>query len=220
MTRKSKFRSYLPVVGAIGALVILSGLAVYGLVSMLNTPPPATKKTVQQISLVRPPPPPPKPEEEPPPPPEEIQEEVDVPEPRDAPEPSPQDQPPPGDLLGLDAEGTAGADGFGLVARKGGRDLLAGGGGSAYRWYAGVLKQELVAHLSEYERIRSQRYTVEVRLWLGANGEIREVDLAGTTGDRALDEELRTALASLQRVPNAPPDDLPQPVQLQIVSRL
>jgi len=219
MTRKSKFRAYLPFVSALTALVLVAGLAVYALVQMLGAPPPEMKRTVQQISLVRPPPPPPKPKEAPPPP-EEIEEEVDMPDPQETPEPSPENQPPPGDLLGLDAEGTAGADGFGLVARKGGRDLLASGGGDPHRWYAGVLKQELVAHLSEYDRIRSRRYSVQVRLWLGEDGAVRDVDLAGTTGDRELDEELRTALPSLQRIADAPPHDLPQPVQLRIVSRL
>jgi len=218
MTRKSKLRPYLPFLYAITAFVLVAGLVVYGLVQLLNTPPQKTKKTVQQISLLRPPPPP-EPKEEPPPP-EEMEEEVNVPDPPDVPEPSPQDQPPPGDLLGLDADGAAGADGFGLVARKGGRDLLASGGSNPYRWYAGVLQQELAAHLSEYERIRSRRYSVGVRLWLGVDGAVRDVDLTGSTGDRELDDELRTALAGLRRIADAPPEDLPQPVQLRIVSRL
>jgi TonB family protein len=38
------------------------------------------------------------------------------------------DNTPAGDRLGLDAEGKAGSDAFGLVARKGGRSILAGGG--------------------------------------------------------------------------------------------
>jgi TonB family protein len=40
------------------------------------------------------------------------------------------DGPPAGDRLGLDTEGTGGSDEFGLVARKGGRSITAGGGGS------------------------------------------------------------------------------------------
>ena len=39
------------------------------------------------------------------------------------------DNTPAGDKLGLDAEGGAGNDAFGLVGKKGGRSLLAGGNG-------------------------------------------------------------------------------------------
>ncbi|HVP77594.1 MAG TPA: TonB family protein [Thermodesulfobacteriota bacterium] len=42
--------------------------------------------------------------------------------------PGSNDNTPAGDTLGLDAEGRAGSDAFGLVARKGGRSILAGGG--------------------------------------------------------------------------------------------
>ena len=204
-------------IGVIIGVVAVSALGVYGLVQMLSAPPQPMKKTVQQISLVRPPPPPP--EEKPPPPPPEVEEEVDIPEPEDIPEPSPIDEPPPSDILGLDADGSAGADGFGLVARRGGRDLLASGG-SQYRWYANVMKQSLLDHLASFEGIRSQRYTILVRMWLTEDGTVQSVDLAGTTGNNQLDEELRTALASLRRIDDRPPRDLPQPVQLQIVSRL
>jgi TonB family protein len=44
--------------------------------------------------------------------------------------PGPVDNTPAGDTLGLDSEGRAGSDAFGLVARRGGRSILAGGGGS------------------------------------------------------------------------------------------
>ena len=83
------------------------------------------------------------PETEPPPPPPP-EEKVDLAEPE--PEPQPSNDPPPGEQLGLDAEGAAGADGFGLAARPGGRDLLASGG-SAYAWYAGLLKSEILDRL-------------------------------------------------------------------------
>src|SRR5689334_3282657 len=86
---------------------------------------PATKKVVQEIRVIRPPPPPP---ETPPPPPPPPEEKVDLKEPEPEPDPTPTNEPPPGEQLGLDADGSAGSDGFGLAARKGGRDLLASGG--------------------------------------------------------------------------------------------
>jgi len=217
MALAQTMRTYRAFIAVVVAVVVVCGLGVWGLIDMLGKPPPPMKKTVQQIALVRPPPPPP--EEEPPPPPPEVEEEVDIPEPEEIPEPSPMDEPPPGDLLGLDADGAAGADGFGLVARRGGRDLLSTGG-SQFRWYANVIKQDLLNHLAEYESIRSRRYRIDVRLWLRDDGTVESVDLGGSTGDNALDAELRTALGSLERITDGPPRDLPQPVQLQIVSRL
>lgn len=209
-----QYRAYV-----IGVVVLFVGLVggLIALVRWLDAPPPQVKKTVQEIRIVRPPPPPPDIEEPPPPP--EVEEAVDIPEPEAMPDPSPMDEPPPGDLLGLDADGAAGVDGFGLVSRRGGRDLLASGG-SQFRWYAGVLKQSLVAHLADYERIRSRRYSIMVSLWLRPDGSIRDVTLDGTTGDMELDAELRDALQDLNTVAQVPPQNLPQPVQLQIVSRL
>jgi protein TonB len=148
----------------------------------------------------------------------EIEEEVDLPEPEPAPE-TPSDQPPPGELLGLDAEGVAGGDGFGLAARRGGRDLLASGG-DRYAWYAGVLKEDLLSFLAENRDLRRRAYSVNVRLWLAGDGAVQRVALASSTGDRELDRTLEGLLANMERVAEAPPSDLPQPVQIRIVSRL
>src|SRR5512134_2417325 len=104
------------VLGAVG-LGIVAGAAR----AILSDKPAPAKMVVQEVKILRAPPPPP-PEEPPPPPPEE----VDVPEPEPQPEPTPSDEPPPGEL-GLDAEGAAGSDGFGLAARPGGRDLVGSG---------------------------------------------------------------------------------------------
>src|ERR1700722_13074285 len=94
-------------------------------------------KVVQEVHLIRPPPPPPPEEKPPPPPPPE--EKVITPQAQPKPDPTPDNHPPPSQNLGLDAEGGAGGDAFGLVGNKGGRDLL-GSGGSAGAWDSGVLK--------------------------------------------------------------------------------
>jgi protein TonB len=59
-----------------------------------------------------------------------------------------------------------------------------------------------------------------VRLWLASDGAVERVALAGSTGDRELDRTLELLLADIDRVAEAPPGDLPQPVQIRIVSRL
>jgi len=214
--RKPKLRAYLPLAAIVaGVVALVAGLA-WLVISGMGEPVPQGKKLVQQVQIVRPPPPPPTP---PPPPPEP--EEVDVPEPEEpepeAPEP---DQPPIGEQLGLDAEGVAGADGFGLLGRKGGRDLLAGGGGDAYGWYGQVLKSDLIDKLAEMRDIRRDRYSVEVRLWLAPDGRIERFKVINSTGDKQLDRDLVAALESLGRVSEKPPADLPQPVRLRIVSRI
>jgi periplasmic protein TonB len=216
MNPRSKWLRILPALIGVFVTATAGGAAVYFISQFMESPPPQPKKVIQQVRLIRPPPPPPKVEE--PPPPEVEEEKVDVPEPEPAPE-SPSDQPPPGDLLGLDADGVAGADGFGLAARRGGRDLLATGG-DRFAWYAGMLKEDLISFLAEHRDIRSRAYSVNVRLWLDGKGAVTRVSLTSSTGDKNLDRELEALLGSMERVAEAPPADLPQPVQVRIVSRL
>jgi protein TonB len=173
------------------------------------------KKTIQQVTILTPPPPPP---EAPPPPPPEEKVEIEEPEPE--PEVADAEQPPAGDQLGLDADGAAGGDAFGLLARKGGRDLLAGGGDDRFGWYSSVLKGDLIGRLSAIRDIRKDRYNVSVRLWLSPDGRVQRYRLVGTTGKADLDRDLRAALDSLDRVSERPPEGLPQPVRLRIVSRI
>jgi len=182
--------------------------------SFLGKPVPQQKRVVQEIRIVRPPPP----EVEPPPPPPPTEEEVDLPEP----EPTPLDdsaEPPPGDQLGIDAAGTGAGDSFGLVGRPGGRDLLASGGGSAYTWYAGLVKNEILDSLGDEPRARKGSYSVNVRLWVRRDGTVERAELAGSSGNSDRDDAIRTALSRMSRISQAPPADMPQPISLKIVSR-
>jgi protein TonB len=167
----------------------------------------------QVVRLIRPPPPPDTPP--PPPPPEE---KIEQPLPQDSPEPTPTEDAPPAESLGLDAEGVAGADGFGLAARKGGRDLV-GSGSAAFAWYTGMLKDSILDTLSGDERIRRGSYSVTVRVWLGNDGRVERIKLATTSGSRDLDSVIEQALEKLARVREAPPLEMPQPITLKIVSR-
>jgi len=214
--KPSSLKRVLPAIAGVLVTVATGGAAAYFIKGFIDSPPPQQKQVVQQVRLIRPPPPPPE-LEPPPPPPPEVEDEA-LPEPEPTPE-APSDEPPPGNLLGLDADGVAGADGFGLAANRGGRALLASGG-DRYAWYAGILKEDLLAFLSDHRDLRSRSYSVNVRLWLGSDGAVQRVALAGSTGDRELDRTLEGLLADMQRVAEAPPGDLPQPVQIRIVSRL
>jgi protein TonB len=199
-----------------GAVVVIVGLGLFWMVRhFLAGAPPPTKKVVQEIRVIRPPPPPP---DLPPPPPPPAEERVDLHEPEPPPDPVASNEPPPGEQLGLDADGTAGSDGFGLAARKGGRDLLASGG-SAYTWYAGLLKTEILGQLQDEKSVRSGSYSVTVRVWVKADGSIERIRLAQSSGNRERDKAIEEALTRISRVSQAPPADMPQPISLRIVSR-
>lgn len=212
----SSSRRWLPWAGGVFIFVAF-GAVVYAMVSALSGTPPPPQPKVQQISIVQPPPPPPPPPEMEPPP--EPEEQVDVPEPEPEPvaDAEESDEPPPGEDLGLDADGAAGSDGFGLRAKKGGRGLI--GGGDRNAWYAGVLQRDLQSLLSSIDDVRQGRYAVVVRIWVDDSGRIENSEIVQGSGNRSVDDALARALQGGMRLSEAPPDDLPQPIKLQISSR-
>lgn len=214
MNRAAQKYRFLPLFALGLAVIVATAGLVWLMRSVLSGTPAPQKQLVQEVRIIRPPPPP---ETEPPPPPPP-EEEVDVPEPESQPDPTPSDEPPPGEQLGLDAEGTAGGDGFGLVGRKGGRDLLASGG-SAYAWYADLVKGEILSRLEDETVARRGSYSVVVRVWLSSDGTIERYRLAQSTGDPQRDRAIEQALGRVGRISRAPPPDLPQPVNLRIISR-
>lgn len=212
-------KRYAPIAAIIVPVTGLGGAGAWWLMNNLGKDIELTPPEIQVVELVRPPPPPPKVEEPPPPP--EIEEEVDLPEPEPAPDLNDApDEPPPGEQLGLDAEGVAGSDGFGLVGNKGGRGLVGSSGGSAYQFYANRLKSELLSALAEVEELRRQGYKIDISLWVGSDGLIERARLDGSTGNRSLDVRLEQMLSSANSVVGRPPDGMPQPVRFQLVSRL
>src|SRR5574343_1735725 len=123
MSAKKTWRAYLPtIIGVILALT-LGGYVVKVIMDFIDQKPAKAEKKIQPITLLKPPPPPPPPPKVEKPPEPEIKEKIKEPDPEPEPEPeSKPDEAPPRDL-GLDADGAAGADGFGLAARKGGNGL-------------------------------------------------------------------------------------------------
>ena len=193
--------------------VVLIGAGTFAMMrSFLKSPPGTPKQVIQQVQLIRPPPPPP--DLPPPPPPPE--EKVDVPE--NKPDPTPTNDPPPGQQLGLDADATGGSDAFGLLANKGGRDLI-GAGGSAFSWYAGLLKDQILSQLNADAAARKGEYSLVVQVWVGSDGAIHRVRVTQGSGDRARDQAIEQALSRLSRLNQAPPADMPEPINLRIVSR-
>jgi len=217
MSRKTDYARYVPRVLAVCVVALVTFGLIYFVQGLLDKPV-KSKKMVQQISLIQPPPPPPPPpkQEEPPPEEEKIVKEEPVPEET----PPDSDEPPAGADLGLDADGGAGGDAFGLLGKKGGRDLLLGGGPGRFAWYSTILQRDILDVLSENERVRAQRYSVIVKLWILPDGKISKAELASTSGSKDVDASLRVALAGMNHLSEKPPEDLPQPVKLKITSRL
>ena len=209
------------VIGIVLALLIAVG--VYFLQGMFQKAA-QPKKQTQQITMVQmpPPPPPPPPPEQKPPEPEPEPEKLPEPEPE--PEPTPEEAPEPaGEDLGVDAEGGAGGDAFGLLGKKGGAGLLGGGGGSAILWYGGQVKRGLEEALQRLlpDTARNTSYTVELKVWVNADGSINRAELADASGKPEIDQAIRVALANLQiTLTKPPPETMPQPLKVRIVSRL
>ncbi len=224
MDKKTLFLRRLPVIiGVISAVVI--GLGVYFLQGMFEKPAQA-KKQVQQITMIQPPPPPPPPPPvQKPPEPEPEQEKIPEPENEPVPEPEPEEAPEPqSDQLGVDADGAAGGDGFGLVGKKGGSSLLGGGtGGSTILWYGGLVKRGLESGLQSALEgaARESSYSVQINIWINASGRVERAELGGSSGNSEVDNEIRAALPKLHfSLDKAPPENMPQPLKIRVTSRL
>jgi TonB family protein len=189
------------------------------------------ERAVQTVTLLKPPPPPPpeKPKEKPPEP-EVKKEEIIEQKPEEKPKEPPQeakDQPPPGDRLGLDAEGGAGSDGFGLVANKGGASLIGGGGGGGslmgrFGWYAAIIQNDirrlLQEHMEKNGGIPEGNCKVALQIKLDDQGRVVSHRVVDSCGNRRVDEAINQVLQSAQ-ISERPPSDMPRTVKIRISSK-
>jgi protein TonB len=207
------FRALIVLIVGLGVTAL--GVGAFALVrSFVTSAAPPAKRIVQEIHLIRPPPPPP---DAPPPPPPPPDEKVDIPDPQDKPDPTPNDEPPPAANLGLDAEGGAGGDAFGLVGRKGGRDLI-GSGGNAVSWYATMVSKEIMEKLGSIAGAHKRPYKVAARVWLRDDGTVERIKLIQSTGDHEQDEVIEGSGSTMGRMEQAPPAEWANPMTVQLVS--
>ncbi|OAG65687.1 TonB family protein [Xanthomonas floridensis] len=159
-----------------------------------------------------PPPPPPKPEPEPPKPQPRMLDK-----PMAAPDPSPPkpSEAPPGDPL--TAAAGPGDNPFGLQAGTGGGTRIGGGGGggSPFAAYAASVQRAVQLLLQRDEKTRKGRYRATVAVWLNSDGSIARTQIVASAGKPELDAAIARALQN-QPLPQPPPADLPQPIQLRI----
>lgn len=214
---RKHFRVYLPkIIGGVIALIVLF-FFVKMVMHFLDNQQERPQRKIQPVTLVAPPPPPPPPPKVEPPPPEPEMEKVNEPEPEPEAEPEP-DEAPARDL-GLDADGSAGSDGFGLAARKGGTGLF-GGGGSPFNWYGGLIKNQMLNLLSDQEELRRTGFNAIVKVWVKPDGSIDRFELSRGSNNPRIDEIISRTLNKLTRISEPPPPGMEQPVKLRINSRV
>ena len=223
MKRKFVWLPRLPVVlGSIFSLLLV--LAIYLLQQQFQKPP-HTKRMVQQLTMIQQPPPPVVMQQAPSEPEQKIETLSEVlPEKEAEPAPEQTEEAALGEL-GLDAEGVAGGDGFGLTAQKGGRALLGGGTpGNVMLWYGGQIKNKLeegLQNLLAGTTAMHSDYKVLIEVWVDADGRISRSELVGGSGKDDIDQVLRKALIRLRtEIGKPPPENMPQPVKIRLVSRV
>ena len=201
--------------GAVVATLLILAFAWF-VRTMLDHKSNKSQRVVQQVQIIRPPPPPP-PDQPPPPPPEK----VDTPLPKDLPEPVPDNtQAPPDQPLGLDAEGSAGGDPFGLLGRPGGTSLVGGTGTAPFGSYTNRIADAIRERIASVPCAKATKGSITVHVLMGADGSIKRVTLATTTGNKQMDQCIDTGLDNMPRLGEPLPPGMPEQVNLKIVPRI
>jgi len=195
--------------------VVVAMLLLMGFIGFVHTMMGAKTKTMRQVQIVqviRPPPAPP--DQPPPPPPEKAPEQL----PKDVPEPTP-DQPDqaPDQPLGLDADGSAGGDAFGLAARRGGGDLIGGTGSAPFAWYTNRMRDAIKDRLAAAPCTKTAKGSVSTRVLVAADGRIKQIKLMAGTGNAQVDACVDKVLESITTLGDAPPPGMPEQVNLRVV---
>jgi len=199
--------------GVFGVLLLLG--FVWFVRTMMSGTTAKTQRQVQVVQIIKPPPPPPD-QPPPPPPPEKTQEEL----PKDVPEPTPEEQQPaPAQPLGIDAEGSAGGDSFGLAARSGGSDLIGGSGNAPFAWYTNRISDAIKDRLAAAPCTKTAKGSLSIRVLMEADGRVKQIKLSTTTGDPKVDGCIDSALTSIARMNDPVPPGMPEQINLKIVAR-
>lgn len=233
MTRKKKKSSQSALIACF--VVLFFALLGGGVLYLVSTDKSGGRKVfVAKVDLVRPdlpdrPPPPPK---ERPPEPEVQKKEIVAPQnidqPQEARNVKGDDKPAAGGPLGVEGEGGAGSDAFGLVGRgKGGRDITTLGTGAATIGGDRDLLGEMRRH-ARYNKLVEDEINKAVRQALGQNGGIpkgkneaivqigmdeggavAEYRIVHPSGNPAVDEAVKRYL-EYARISEPPPKDIPR----------
>ena len=216
--------------GLIALMAALLGTGVYFVKMVLSDDSVHRNKPIAIVTLLKPPPPP-QIKEKMPEPPKEIQQKEEIVETVQQNDPNSQadnqDNTPAGDQLGLDADGIAGGDAFGLVGKKGGRSILAGDGGgmgklsllSRYAGYTQVMQAEIrkkvMKHLEDEGGIPKGKLQAIARVSVDSSGTILECRIVGSSGNHNMDNTIKKALSQF-RISEPPPDGMPRTMDIRL----
>lgn len=191
------------------ALLMFSfvGLVAWAGLNLSHGPTKAARQ-VAKIALLpdNPPPPPPPPPEKPRlEPKDEIKQQIERPKMEAPPEPQQ-----------LKMEGAAGEGPSPFAAGDVKNDYIGGdiGNGARFASYVGR-----VADLIQDQLARRNLKVANARiyLWLKSDGAVQRFEIDGAKGD--LERQLHLAMNDISRVPEAPPQDMPMPMGLEISGR-
>ncbi|MGB5197296.1 MAG: TonB C-terminal domain-containing protein, partial [Candidatus Deferrimicrobium sp.] len=145
------------------------------------------------------------------------------------------DGPPAGNDLGVDAEGGAGGDSFGLVGRKGGRGITTlgpgggGGGGGGklslfgkYGWYTRKIQDEVRAEVKRrFDReggFPKGKLQTIVRVVVDDRGVVVSCGIVTSSGMAKMDNAVIRSLEHM-RISEPPPEGMPKGMTLRIASQ-
>lgn len=217
----------------IAVIFALVGVGAYFVKSVLTDDGPQEKRSVAAVTLVRPAPPVMK--KEPVEPAKDIQKKEEINETNwvdNEPARADNDSTPAGDDLGVDAVGGAGGDSFGLVGKKGGRSIVAGGsaGGAhgkvslltRFAGYAQIvtteIKKKVIKRLDEEGGIPRGKLQCVVRVRVDSDGKVIDYRITGSSGNTRIDQAVNNALSSCQ-ISEPPPEDMPRTMDIKIISQ-
>jgi protein TonB len=198
-------------------VIILFGVAVK--VLLMNTD--DQKRNVHKVVLLKPPPPPPPPKEKPPEP--EVKEEIieekleELPDMEEV-----SDDLPEGSELGIDAEGTAGGDAFGLRAKKGRALVGSDDGGKKFLWYTTKVSSEIQKLVNDIMRkndsLPKKELQARVRVVLNDSGRVVEYRIVDSSGSRSMDMAIESALQTAV-INEPPPLGMPKALWFRVKSQ-
>jgi protein TonB len=190
------------------ALVMFGFVGVVAWAGFNLNHPAGPHRQVAKIMLLPDTPPPP-----PPPPPEkpkieqrnELKQQADKPKMETPPEPQQ-----------LKMEGQAGEGPSPFAAGEVKNDYIGGDIGNGARFSAYVSRvAQLIQDALAKRNLKAAN--ARVYLWLNAEGAVERYEIRGASGD--LERQLRTAMADFGHLPEAPPQDMPMPMGLEISDR-
>ena len=185
------------------------------------------RRQIQTVTLLKPPPPPKVKEEIPEP---EVKKEEVIEEIQEVPEEEmseqAEDEAPPGEELGLDSEGVAGSDAFGLKGKKGGRALIGGGTGrNPYAWYIGKVRHEIEKRVNKVLRekgsVPDEKHQTLIMVQLDDRGNIVKYAILSASGNEEIKAVIKAAMKealSVASVSEPPPYGMSRKMRFKILS--